>query len=128
MDKHTSVKSVSAAELESLVNQHNIVFIDFWATWCAPCRQFAAIFERVAEKHQEIIFAKVNIEKESALAETFHIQSIPHLIVFKKGMVIYSAAGSIPESGLNELVSQAVIADVSHILEKINQEAQSSNE
>jgi thioredoxin 1 len=123
MEKNSTVISVSGTELESLTNQNNIVFVDFWATWCAPCRQFGAVFEQVAAKHQDIIFAKVNIEEEQALAETFHIQSIPHLMVFKKGIVIYSAAGSMPESTLIELVQQAVAADVSKILEEMHKEA-----
>ena len=124
MAKNTSVTSASGADLESLTKQNNIVFVDFWATWCAPCRQFGVVFEQVAAKHQDIIFAKVNIEEEQALAETFYIQSIPHLMVFKQGVVIYSEAGSMPESGLEELVQQAVSADVTKILDEIDKEAQ----
>ena len=123
MEKNTAVISASGAELELLTKQNNIVFVDFWATWCAPCRQFGVVFEQVAAKHQDIIFAKVNIEEEQALAETFHIQSIPHLMVFKQGIVIYSDAGSMPESALVDLVQQAIAADVSKILEEIDKEA-----
>ena len=124
MEKKATVIPVSGAELESLTNQNDIVFVDFWATWCAPCRQFAVVFEQVAAKHPNISFAKVNIEEEQALAETFHIQSIPHLMVFKQGIVIYSEAGSMPESALDDLVQQAIAADVSKILEEIGKEAQ----
>jgi len=110
-----STQSVNMAQLEPLINANEIVFIDFWASWCAPCRQFSHVYEKVAALHEQIVFAKVNIEEESELAETFHIRSIPHLMVFKQGIVVYSESGSMPESTLKELVRQAVDADVSDI-------------
>lgn len=118
MQTQSTVKAVSSADLETLVNQNGIVFVDFWATWCAPCRQFSVVFEKVSAAYPAVHFAKVNIEEEEALAETFHIQSIPHLIVFKQGIVIYSESGSIPESALIELVEQAIALDVSKIKEE----------
>ncbi len=108
-------QSVNMAQLEPLINANEIVFIDFWASWCAPCRQFSTVYEKVAALHEKIVFAKVNIEEESELAETFHIRSIPHLMVFKQGIVVYSESGSMPESTLKELVQQAVDVDVSDI-------------
>ena len=114
MDKlHTL--SISNEQFESLIKDNEIVFIDFWASWCAPCKQFAHVYEKVAGLYERIVFAKINIEEESALAETFQIRSIPHLMVFKQGIVIYSEAGSMPESTLKELVQQAMDADVSEI-------------
>ena len=116
-----STQSVSSSQFESLIKDNDIVIIDFWASWCAPCKQFAHVYERVAELYQTIKFAKVNIEEEPELAETFQIRSIPHLMVFKQGIVIYSEAGSMPESTLKELVDQAIAADVSEIRAQLEQ-------
>lgn len=122
MSENASVKVVSGEELLDLTKQNNIVFVDFWATWCAPCRQFGVVFQQVAAQYPDVIFAKINIEEEQELAEAFHIQSVPHLMVFKQGIVIYSEAGSMPESVLTELVGQALAADVSQIIEALDKE------
>lgn len=108
-------EAITGQELEALVNDNEIVFIDFWAPWCAPCKSFAQVYAQVAEKNPDILFAKINIDQESELAETFQIQSIPHLIIFKQGIVIYSESGSIPESALSELVEQARQVDLSKV-------------
>ena len=114
MDKSLT-QSINSDQFESLIKLNDIVFIDFWASWCAPCKQFAKIYEQVASLYDTIVFAKINIEEETLLADTFQIRSIPHLMVFKQGIVIYSEAGSMPESTLKELVQQALDADVSEI-------------
>ena len=122
MSEQHVTRSVNSSEFEALINENTIVFIDFWASWCAPCKQFANTYEKIASKYPEIVFAKINIEEEQELAETFHIRSIPHLMVFKQGIVIYSEAGSMPESMLTELVQQAITADVSDIRAQLDKE------
>ncbi|AHE67353.1 thioredoxin family protein [Legionella oakridgensis] len=114
--------SVNHDNFESLIGDNEIVFIDFWAAWCAPCKQFAHTYERVAKLYNQVVFAKINIEEEAELAETFQIRSIPHLLVFKQGIVIYSEAGSMPESTLKELVQQALEVDVSQIRAQLDQD------
>ncbi|MGL6030020.1 MAG: thioredoxin family protein [Legionella sp.] len=115
-------KVVTTERFESLINEHEIVFIDFWAEWCAPCKQFAKVYEDISEQFPNIVFAKVNIEEQEDLAEFFEIRSIPHLMVFKEGIVIYSDAGSMPESTLKELAQQAIDADVTEIRAQIEEE------
>lgn len=110
-----SIHNVTSAEFQSLINENQIVFIDFWADWCAPCKQFSMIYEQVADQYPNIVFAKVNIEAEQQLSDFFEIRSIPHLMVFKEGIVIYSNAGSMPASTLKELIEQAEAVDVSAI-------------
>lgn len=115
------VLAVASDEFETLIQNNELVFIDFWAVWCAPCKQFASVFEHVAELNPDVTFAKINIENEAELAESFNIRSIPHLMVFKQGIAIYSEAGSMPESTLKELVEQAKEADVSAIRDQLDE-------
>ena len=111
---------VTADELDVLVAQNEIVLVDFWTKWCAPCKEFSAVFERIAKENPTLVFAKINLENESKLAEKFQIRSIPHLLIFKQGIVVYSESGSMPDSALKELVEQALAADVSGIRSKID--------
>ena len=120
MEKQGIVHAISQTDFEPLINENELVFVDFWAVWCAPCKQFATIYERVAASYPDIVFAKINIETESDLAETFNIRSIPHLMVFKQGIAIYSEAGSMPESTLKELVQQELAVDVASIREQLD--------
>lgn len=116
------VSNIKAEEFEALINNNELVFLDFWAEWCAPCKQFARVYEQVAAIHEQIKFAKVNIEEETSLAELFQIRSIPHLMVFKQGIAIYSEAGAMPESMFKELVAQAIAADVTELRAQIDKE------
>lgn len=113
--KDGGVQALNETQLMTLLHQPGILFVDFWASWCAPCVQFAPVYARVAAQHPDMVFASINIEQEHALSETFHIRSIPHLMVFKEGIAIYSESGSVPESILLELIGQARTADVSGI-------------
>lgn len=115
MSNQTATVSVSSSQFEALIRDNDIIFIDFWAEWCAPCKHFSHVYEKVAALNTNIVFAKINIEEEGELAESFQIRSIPHLMVFKQGIIIYSESGSMPESTLKELVEQARVADVSEI-------------
>lgn len=117
-----SIKAVKSEQFEALIRDNEIVMVDFWAVWCAPCRQFAHVYEKVAQQYEKVVFAKVNIEEEHDLAEAFQIRSIPHVMVFKQGIAIYSEAGSMPESTLKELVEQAINADVSEIKAQLDKE------
>lgn len=117
------IKAVTGNEFEALIKDNEIVFVDFWAEWCAPCKQFAQIYEKTASQFEgKIVFSSVNIEHEKELAEVFQIRSIPHLMVFKQGIAIYSEAGSLPSSVLEELAQQALQADMSEIRQQMEDE------
>lgn len=122
MASHGKVQALNSASFETLLGQGGIIFVDFWAKWCAPCRQFTPVFERVAEQYENIVFASVDVEKETELADLFQIRSIPHLMVFKSGIAIYSESGTLPESVLHELAAQALNVDVSGILKELDEE------
>jgi thioredoxin 1 len=90
-----------------------MVVVDFWATWCAPCLVFAEVFAKVAQLEPSICFVKMNIgEASSEVMETLGIQSIPHLMIFKKGVVVYSESGTLPQVVLHDLVNQTKILEI----------------
>ncbi len=121
MAESTPVQAISGEQFEALLHDNDIIFIDFWAPWCSPCKQFSHVYERVAQLYPNIVFGKVNIEQETEFTDVFGIRSIPHVMVFKKGIAIYSESGSMPESTLNELAQQALDADVSGILTELDE-------
>lgn len=110
-------QAVNAQQLEAAIAKGGIVLVDFWANWCEPCKQFGKIYDQLAASNPSIIFAKVDVEQEKELAETFQIRSIPHLLIFKDEIIIYSESGSMPESILKELIEQAIALDVSQYTE-----------
>lgn len=106
--------------LEKTVVENDIVIIDFWAPWCGPCKSFGPIFEEASEKHQDIVFAKVNTEVEQAIAAHFQIRSIPTLMVFREQIVLFSEAGMLPASALEELVTQVKGLDMDKVKAEID--------
>ncbi|RIY24289.1 thioredoxin [Bifidobacteriaceae bacterium NR021] len=92
---------------EKIASTNEIVVVDFWATWCGPCRSFGPIFEKVSEKYPEIPFVKVDIDKSNEIATAAQIQAVPTVMVIKRGEVIYRQAGALLASDLEDLVEQA---------------------
>jgi thioredoxin 1 len=96
-----------------------IVLIDWWAGWCAPCRAFAPVFERASNKHPDIVFGKIDTEAEPALASAFRIHSIPTLMVFRDGILVFSQPGALPAASLERLIEQVRALDMDDVRRRV---------
>ena len=104
---------------EQVVTGNDVVIVDFWAPWCAPCRAFAPTFEQASEQHADVVFAKVNTEEEQEVAGAFNIRSIPTLMVFRENVILYAEAGSLPAQALDQVITQAKGIDMSAVHREI---------
>ena len=120
-----STIELTTENFSETVNSDKIVLVDFWATWCGPCRQFGPIFESVSEKHPDIIFGKVDTDAQQELAASAQISSIPTLMIFREGVLIFRNSGAIPGAAIDDLVSQAQALNMEEVhAEVAKQEAQ----
>ncbi len=104
---------------EPTVTDNDIVLVDFWAEWCGPCKQFGPIYEKVSEKHDDVVFGKVDTDAHQQLAGAFGIRSIPTLMAFREGVMVFSQAGALPEAAVEDLLSQIRDLDMDEVRAQI---------
>jgi thioredoxin len=113
---------VTADNFKETIENNDIVLVDYWADWCGPCKAFGPIFEEASNKHPDIAFGKCNTEHEMELAAAFQISSIPTLMVFKEGVLVFSQPGLLPEPALEELITKVKELDMDEVRQKIAEE------
>jgi thioredoxin 1 len=111
--------TATAESFDGLVEEKDIVLVDFWAAWCGPCRQFAPVFEQASEQNPDILFAKVDTEAERNLAARAAITSIPTLMAFREGILVYARPGALPAPALDQLIGAVRDLDMDDVRAQI---------
>jgi thioredoxin 1 len=107
--------NLTAADFEATVTSNDIVLVDWWAAWCGPCRMFAPVFEAASEAHPDIVFGKVDTEAEQGLAGAAHISSIPTLMIFREGILVFSQPGALPAAALEQVITAVKDLDMDDV-------------
>lgn len=117
-----SVLTLTKDNFDDVVAKNDMLVVDYWASWCAPCMSFAPVFAEVAAQYPDVTFAKVNIEDETELAQDFNVRSIPLTMIFRQNVVVFSDSGVLPKSTLCDLIEQARQLDMKNVQAQLQQQ------
>ncbi len=117
-----TTKELTTANFDQVVDGPDMVLIDFWASWCGPCRSFGPVYERASDRHEDVVFTKVDTEAQTELAAAFGISSIPTLVIIKDKVVLYAQPGALPEPALEDLITQAAAVDIDDVRRRLAEE------
>lgn len=116
-------QTLTQQNFDEVVTSNDVVLVDFWASWCGPCRSFAPTFEASSEQHPDVVHGKIDTEAEQGIAQAANIQSIPTLMAFREGVLVFNQAGALPPAALEDLVSQVKELDMDEVRKQIAEQA-----
>ena len=114
-----STRNLTAADFGTTISESPIVLVDFWASWCGPCRMFAPVYDAASQQHPDIVFGKIDTEAEQQLAAAARITSIPTLMAFRDGILVFSQPGALPAAGLEQVIAAVRDLDMDDVRRRV---------